>query len=272
MEPEISVEKPTQPYRMSSIEESIQLARLQQIVNASALYERNQNQKALKVLTVAAYMIFVSMAAIILSFYYVFIWDPTGKQLPPRATNCGELNPLQSFQSMGRETKQLPTVGSPSKVVIPESLAIQLANSSQLSAEAFYNKIYRRYQQTEKQTKHMRKSSRKSSHRISSPQMSELKANASQIDGHLDERNITMTTDELDAMGDGLDELEVNVIKMPNREYDSYMDDEDVERAYDDAESSGFFDRARLKVNDTYDDEVGIDWELMLESNMELKL
>lgn len=76
---------------MTSIEETIQLARLQQAANASSLYERKPNQKALKVLTVAAYILFVSMAAIILSFYYVFIWDPTTKAMAPRpTTNCGQ--------------------------------------------------------------------------------------------------------------------------------------------------------------------------------------
>lgn len=89
---ELKIQKQTKPPRMASIEETIQLARLQQAVTTSALYERKHNKKALKVLTVAAYILFVSMAAIILSFYYVFIWDPTSKILAPRnATNCGEL-------------------------------------------------------------------------------------------------------------------------------------------------------------------------------------
>lgn len=76
--------------KMTSIEETIQLARLQQAANSS-LYERKTNQKALKVITVAAYILFVSMAAIILSFYYVFIWDPTTKTMAPRqaiSKNC----------------------------------------------------------------------------------------------------------------------------------------------------------------------------------------
>lgn len=80
------------PLKMASIEETIQLARLQQAASSS-LYERKPNQKALKVLTVAAYILFVSMAAIILSFYYVFIWDPTTKTMAPRPTaNCGRLH------------------------------------------------------------------------------------------------------------------------------------------------------------------------------------
>lgn len=81
----------TKSFNMTSIEETIQLARLQQAANSSSLYERKHNQKALKVLTVAAYILFVSMAAIILSFYYVFIWDPTSKQIPTHtAINCGK--------------------------------------------------------------------------------------------------------------------------------------------------------------------------------------
>ena len=86
----IEAHKPKQP-RMSSIEETVQLARIQQAASTSALYERKHNQKALKVLTVAAYILFVSMAAITLSFYYVFIWDPSTKPIPPRTitNNCG---------------------------------------------------------------------------------------------------------------------------------------------------------------------------------------
>lgn len=85
---ELKVHKPKQP-RMASIEE-IQMARIQQAATTSALYERKHNQKALKVLTVAAYILFVSMAAITLSFYYVFIWDPSTKTIPPRGSNnCG---------------------------------------------------------------------------------------------------------------------------------------------------------------------------------------
>lgn len=85
---ELKVHKSKAP-RMTSIEETVQLARLQQAVTSSALYERKHNQKALKVVTVAAYILFVSMAAITLSFYYIFIWDPTTKPLPPRSPACG---------------------------------------------------------------------------------------------------------------------------------------------------------------------------------------
>ncbi|XP_042861130.1 uncharacterized protein LOC122246557 isoform X2 [Penaeus japonicus] len=39
-------------------------------------YEPKQNKKIIRLLTVIAYVISVSMAAIILSLYYVFLWDP----------------------------------------------------------------------------------------------------------------------------------------------------------------------------------------------------
>ncbi|XP_066961786.1 uncharacterized protein [Macrobrachium rosenbergii] len=39
-------------------------------------YEPKQNKKIVRLLTVIAYVISVSMAAIILSLYYVFLWDP----------------------------------------------------------------------------------------------------------------------------------------------------------------------------------------------------
>jgi hypothetical protein len=41
------------------------------------LYEPKHKQKLVRVLTVVAYVIFVSMAAILLSLYYSFIWNPT---------------------------------------------------------------------------------------------------------------------------------------------------------------------------------------------------
>lgn len=45
--------------------------------------------------------------------------------------------------------------------------------------------------------------------------------------------------------------------KMLIKEYDSYMDDEDLEKDYGDTESSGFNDRQvlkmKLKLNETFD-------------------
>lgn len=40
------------------------------------LYETKHKQKLVRVLTVVAYVIFVSKAAILLSLYYTFVWNP----------------------------------------------------------------------------------------------------------------------------------------------------------------------------------------------------
>ncbi|XP_043255139.1 uncharacterized protein LOC122398935 [Colletes gigas] len=49
------------------------------------LYEPKHKQKLVRVLTVVAYVIFVSMGAILLSLYYTFLWDPKDVSVKPRA-------------------------------------------------------------------------------------------------------------------------------------------------------------------------------------------
>lgn len=41
-----------------------------------ALYERKRDKKTVRVLTVVVYVFCVSLAAIMLSLYYVFFWEP----------------------------------------------------------------------------------------------------------------------------------------------------------------------------------------------------
>lgn len=45
-------------------------------INAVEAYEANKTSKCIRVLTVCAYLICVSLAAIILSIYYIFLWEP----------------------------------------------------------------------------------------------------------------------------------------------------------------------------------------------------
>lgn len=66
-------------------EERIMLAR----DDKDHLYEPKPNKKAIRILTVAAYVFCVSLAAIILSIFYVFIWDPTVKPTIIHPKNCG---------------------------------------------------------------------------------------------------------------------------------------------------------------------------------------
>lgn len=55
-------------------EEKIKLAKDDSV---EKLYESKKNQRTVRVLTVCAYVLTVSMAAIILSAYYIFIWEPS---------------------------------------------------------------------------------------------------------------------------------------------------------------------------------------------------
>lgn len=47
-----------------------------QAINAVEAYEANKTPKFIRVLTVCAYLICVSSAAIMLSIYYIFLWEP----------------------------------------------------------------------------------------------------------------------------------------------------------------------------------------------------
>lgn len=82
------------------------------------LYEAKQNQKAIRILTVAAYVLCVSLVAIMLSLYYIFLWDPSTNQLAAKTQTVDN-------------------------IVIPDHLAIQLANKSEVPAEFFYTNLYR---------------------------------------------------------------------------------------------------------------------------------
>lgn len=48
----------------------------EQAINAVEAYEANKTPKIIRVLTVCAYLICVSLAAIMLSVYYIFLWEP----------------------------------------------------------------------------------------------------------------------------------------------------------------------------------------------------
>lgn len=43
---------------------------------ANEVYETNKTSKCVRILTVCAYLICVSLAAIMLSVYYIFLWEP----------------------------------------------------------------------------------------------------------------------------------------------------------------------------------------------------
>ncbi|XP_043468675.1 uncharacterized protein LOC122502600 [Leptopilina heterotoma] len=73
-----SVSRALGTHRDSKCPNEIKLA---QHESKESIYEPKHNKKLIRVLTVIAYLISVSLAAIILSLYYAFIWDPKDRGL-----------------------------------------------------------------------------------------------------------------------------------------------------------------------------------------------
>lgn len=105
-------------YKLSyTTEEKIKLAKDNSV---EKLYESKKNQRTVRVLTVCAYILTVSMAAIILSAYYVFLWRPAS-----------------SAYNIQQNTRVIQC----DKIIIPEitaeNIAIRLNNDTDLSLEAY---------------------------------------------------------------------------------------------------------------------------------------
>ena len=75
--------------KVNSIEKSEKI-KLPQIETISGVYQPRRNGKGIRILTVAFYVLCVSLAAIMLSTYYIFIWDPTLKPYVAKSANYGE--------------------------------------------------------------------------------------------------------------------------------------------------------------------------------------
>ncbi|XP_030378671.1 uncharacterized protein LOC115627197 [Scaptodrosophila lebanonensis] len=104
--------------KVNSLEEKVKLPPTETI---SRCYQPQQNnRKVIRILTVAVYVLCVSLAAIMLSLYYIFIWDPTIRPFVTKGNHCD-------------------------KIVIPEKIAIRLLNSSEVTAEQFYKHILDQY-------------------------------------------------------------------------------------------------------------------------------
>jgi len=53
--------------------------------------ERNFQTRIVRVLTVVAYICSVSMAAVMLSLYYVFLWDPKPNEVASKSLHSAKL-------------------------------------------------------------------------------------------------------------------------------------------------------------------------------------
>ncbi|XP_076365778.1 uncharacterized protein LOC143254490 [Tachypleus tridentatus] len=60
------------------------------------LYETKKNKKIVRLMTVMAYVFSVSLAAIVLSLYYVFLWDPAmqGDERPVLEQRISNASPV----------------------------------------------------------------------------------------------------------------------------------------------------------------------------------
>lgn len=67
------------------------------------LYDTKRNKKIVRLMTVMAYVFSVSLAAIMLSLYYVFLWDPKlPKYVPPGSTEgAGHAGRSDDYPSQG---------------------------------------------------------------------------------------------------------------------------------------------------------------------------
>lgn len=80
------------------------------------LYEPKHKQKLVRVLTVIAYVIFVSLAAILLSLYYTFVWNPKNQavrkridkpECPKPSLDILTIPPIFNGNSIDQEKKQI---------------------------------------------------------------------------------------------------------------------------------------------------------------------
>lgn len=136
------------------------------------------------------------------------------------------------------------------KIVIPESIAIKLTNSSEVSAEYFYQNIYHRFQQIQEQKKIGRRKfagKEKIASLLESPIDSDHqkkiaeKDQSSSIDStsqpRLEQSQSTTTVIQ--------DDLSFEV---HSKDQVAYVDDEDLGTDYDQSEASG---ANRLPANET---------------------
>lgn len=85
------------------------------------IYETKRHKKIVRLMTVMAYVLSVSLAAIVLSMYYVFLWDPNMRS-----------EPVQSDREAGRNT----AFASASSAAANETDCSQLPSASQKATAA----------------------------------------------------------------------------------------------------------------------------------------
>lgn len=88
------------PKAQTSVETNVKLAGDEA---KDRLYEPKHKKKVVRVLTVVAYVFSVSLAAIMLSLYYIFIWNPQSRAAGARHASEGEAKPRYNCPEMMNE-------------------------------------------------------------------------------------------------------------------------------------------------------------------------
>lgn len=75
----------------------------------NTMYDRKPLSKAIRVFTVLVYILCVSLAAILLSIYYIFIWDGQPTLTVIKSYHRDSIITGKSFQNKSGHTNQYPT-------------------------------------------------------------------------------------------------------------------------------------------------------------------
>ncbi|XP_075555040.1 trp-interacting inaF-D [Dermacentor variabilis] len=70
------------------------------------IYETKRHKKIVRLMTVMAYVLSVSLAAIVLSMYYVFLWDPNMRSELPQSSSDRETGRMTAFAPSSSATNE----------------------------------------------------------------------------------------------------------------------------------------------------------------------
>jgi hypothetical protein len=87
------------------------------------MYEPKENKKFFRIVTVIAYVFCVSMVAILLSLYYLFLWNPYIKQHKQEMAKLLLQEELERLQQ-GLSNSSVVTTDLSSTTIIPRALAL----------------------------------------------------------------------------------------------------------------------------------------------------
>lgn len=131
------------------------------------------------------------------------------------------------------------------KIIIPENIAIQLANSSEVSAEYFFQDLYRRYQQYHQQEQNEVQTIRQKGRSGKGAKYNRRMQKQTQKQRDKAHEPLpTIPSTETST----INRKTTNSPIMLQTKDQAYIDDEDLDNDYDQSEASG---ANRIRINDT---------------------